>query len=382
MRRRPVRLNYTDEMEIPVPPEPNHRTEAKWKQRLAFLLRYVDDEVSLAKINFENSLGFTISGQKHRIKHAAQSQNEFRHLVRNAEKIGMKVNAAKTTLVCFSDALAYSPDAYIEDADGNVIRGQPTMKALGVRFSNRPDWKEHVAWIRKSFRARLWILRNLKKSGFNADELVHVYQSMLRPVAEYACVVFHSGLTDEQDEQIELLQNQALKCIYGPFISARKMREKAGILSLRARRIELCDMFVKKNSPESLNDLRNISCTMLASKIYESYVLDWVKSEVTLRSNQYGGVQGVGTDHILVEMWQGVLQDLEDYGAATVITSVDYSKAFNRMSYQYCLQALARNGASTNLLKLIATFLTDSTMTVKVGQTMSTPLPVSGGCPL
>ena len=78
IRRRPARLNYTDEMEIPIPPEPNHRTKAKWKQRLAFLLRYVDDGFSLAKINFENSLGFTINGQKHRVKHAAQSQNVFR----------------------------------------------------------------------------------------------------------------------------------------------------------------------------------------------------------------------------------------------------------------------------------------------------------------
>ena len=120
---------------------------------------------------------------------------------------------------------------------------------------------------------------------------------------------------------------------------------------------------------------------MLSSKIYESYVLDWMKKEVILRENQYGGVKGVGTDHVLVQLWQRILQDLEDYRAATVVTSIDYSKAFNRMSYQYCSEALARKGASTELLKLIATFLTNRTMTVKVGQTMSLPRSVSGGCP-
>ena len=144
---------------------------------------------------------------------------------------------------------------------------------------------------------------------------------------------------------------------------------------------EYVTVIPKKSSPEGLGDLRNISCTMLSSKIYESYVLDWIKTEVSLRGNQYGGVKGVGTDHLLVQLWQGVLQNLEDYRAGTVITSIDYSKAFNRMSYQYCLKALAKKGASTPLLRLIATFLTNRTMTVKVGQVMSDPRPVLGGCP-
>lgn len=120
------------------------------------------------------------------------------------------------------------------------------MKALGLRLSNRPNWNEHVAWIRKSFRSRYWILRNLKRRGFSAEELITVYKSMLRPVAEYASVVFHSGLTDEQDEQLERLQNQALKCIFGPFILARKMRDKPGLVTLQARRILLADKFAAK----------------------------------------------------------------------------------------------------------------------------------------
>ena len=104
-----------------------------------------------------------------------------------------------------------------------------------------------MAWIRKSLRGRFWILRNLKRSGFTSEELITVYKSMLRPVAEYGCVVFHSGLTDEQDEALENLQNQNLKCIFGPFLSARKMRSMGGLPSLRERRISICDKFAKKS---------------------------------------------------------------------------------------------------------------------------------------
>ena len=86
----------------------------------------------------------------------------------------------------------------------------------------------------------------------------------------------------------------------------------------------------------SLFQYYSISCTMLASKIYESYVLDWLKGEIKMRDNQFGEVKGLGTDHALFLLWQTVLEDLDDYRASTVVTSLDYSKAFNRMSFQEC----------------------------------------------
>ena len=93
LRRRfkPVRLNYSGELDCSVPEEPNHRTEAKWVVTRAKLLRFVDDGFSMARVNYKNSFGFTVNGVKYRVKHAKQSQNIFRHLVRNAEAIGMKV---------------------------------------------------------------------------------------------------------------------------------------------------------------------------------------------------------------------------------------------------------------------------------------------------
>ena len=69
---------------------------------------------------------------------------------------------------------------------------------------------------------------------------------MLRPIAEYRCSVFHSSLTDEQDEHIERLQSHALKCIFGLGLSARKMRDLADLPTLRQRRIDISDKFAQK----------------------------------------------------------------------------------------------------------------------------------------
>ena len=59
-------------------------------------------------------------------------------------------------------------------------------------------------------------------------------------------MVYHSSLTDEQDEELDRLQASALKCIFGPRISARKLCELADIMTLRRRREELCMKFANK----------------------------------------------------------------------------------------------------------------------------------------
>ena len=137
----------------------------------------------------------------------------------------------------------------------------------------------------------------------------------------------------------------------------------------------------KKSLPAGVNDLRNISCTMLPSKIYESYILNWAQEEVGVKENQYGGIKGCSTSHLLVGVMDDVMRGLEDDRASVMLTSIDYAKAFNRLSFQYCLAAFARLGASTPIIELLATFLSNRMMTVRVGESWSTPRPVFGGVP-
>ena len=144
---------------------------------------------------------------------------------------------------------------------------------------------------------------------------------------------------------------------------------------------EYVTVIPKKKMPASLADLRNISCTPLLSKIFEAYMLKKIQEETALKPNQYGGVKGCSTTHMVVGLLQEICENAEDYRSATVLTAIDYSKAFNRVSFQHCLEAYRRKGASTPVLKIIASFLTNRTMSVKVGNEWSSPLDVNGGCP-
>ena len=69
---------------------------------------------------------------------------------------------------------------------------------------------------------------------------------MIVPVADYGDVVYHSLMTDKMDYELDRAQNKALRCIYGPRIGGKRLREMAGVTTLRERRIKHCDTFAGK----------------------------------------------------------------------------------------------------------------------------------------
>ena len=75
---------------------------------------------------------------------------------------------------------------------------------------------------------------------------MRVYKVVLRPVHDYLCTVYHSMMTDAQDEEVERLQAHALKYIFGWKQSYAQLRALADVETLRARRIALSDKFAQK----------------------------------------------------------------------------------------------------------------------------------------
>ena len=117
------------------------------------------------------------------------------------------------------------------------------------------------------------------------------------------------------------------------------------------------------------------------SKVFESFILDRLKEEIKLKPNQYGGIKGCGTNHFLAETWHNIFLSLEDNRAATTLMSTDFSKAFNRMDHATCVKALAKKGASTQTIQMVAAFLNQRCMRVKVGSDFSEKIVLRGGSP-
>ena len=243
-RARNIPIQYSSEG-YTTPPAENKVGTQVLSQKPIKIRKYVDDNLICEKMNLGDVQ--VVQGEvAFKEKQAFPSQNAFRGVTGNAKKKGMKVNTSKTKILCISDAMNYTPRTFIFDSDGVKICNGHEMKLLGFYFGPKPTVDYQVRAIIKRLRQRYWSLRHLRKVGFNETELVKVYKTSILPVADYCDVIYHSMLTDEHDQLLERAQVMALKCIFDPKLSGRKLRELAGLETLRERRIKHCDAFAAK----------------------------------------------------------------------------------------------------------------------------------------
>ena len=144
---------------------------------------------------------------------------------------------------------------------------------------------------------------------------------------------------------------------------------------------ETVSVIPKNSSPAGLSEMRNISCTPVLSKVMEFFLLERLRSEVKVKTNQFGGIPGCGIDHYLVEVWDSILQNLDQPSSVSTLISVDFAKAFNTMSHQACLAAFQRKGSTPHSTRMIASFLSGREMLFRVGDSLSSPRPLNGGSP-
>ena len=134
-------------------------------------------------------------------------------------------------------------------------------------------------------------------------------------------------------------------------------------------------------TPTEPGHCRNISCTNLLSKVYESFLLEWARKFVNPSMNQFGGEKRCGAEHMLIDAWDYVTSSLEDNRSAAILTTLDYSKAFNRLGHAPCLRAFAAKGAPNQILGLLACFLSGRSMVVRVGAESAEPRQINSGAP-
>jgi hypothetical protein len=158
----------------------------------------------------------------------------------------MKVNGKKTGVLVISQALSYEARAHIV-ADSQEVNSTKSLKMLGFIIDSDGGIWGQIRSLRGRFRQRVWSLRLAKKCGMSEKDMISAYKTHVRPIVETNSVIIHSMATAEQSETLERQQTLALRIIYGPGLSARKMRERAGVERLEERRREACMSFVRKN---------------------------------------------------------------------------------------------------------------------------------------
>jgi hypothetical protein len=160
-----------------------------------------------------------------------------------SDKNLMRANCEKTKelVVDFGRSQSTIPRISVQ---GTEIERVESTKLLGVIITSKLTWGEHVDAIHSKASQRLYFLTLLKRAGMPAASMLKVYTAVVRPITEYACPVWHVGLTDEQSEKLESIQRRALNIIY-PDMSYRAALSQAGLPRLHQRRENLSrDFFI------------------------------------------------------------------------------------------------------------------------------------------
>ena len=145
----------------------------------------------------------------------------------------MKLNGKKTKEIILGPLQKAPPPQLV--IDGTAVERVASFKLLGIHISSNMKWDAHVEFVCAKSASRLHFLKRMKRACSNTGDLVCFYTTVIRPVLEYACPVWHSSLTKKLTIQLESQQIRAMRIIFGD-ISYDEALDIAGIPSLEDRR--------------------------------------------------------------------------------------------------------------------------------------------------
>ena len=163
-------------------------------------------------------------------------QEAAEHLAVWCHANGMRINTDKTKemIVLFNKRVCLDDVTPIVVNNSSIERVED-FKLLGVYFSADLTWNKHVKYITSKASKRIYVLCHLVRSGFSSEDVIKIYCSLIRPILEYACEVWHCGLTHKLSDDIEAVQRRCMKVIF-PYLSYADATAVAQLDTLSSRR--------------------------------------------------------------------------------------------------------------------------------------------------
>ena len=142
-----------------------------------------------------------------------KTQEDVQSIARWTRDNKMKLNEKKSNYMIISRAYSDVSTRIILN-DENLERVHH-VKLLGVWITDNLDWALNTRELCKKAYARITLLTKLKYAGTQIADLITIYNTFIRCLLEYCCIVWHSSLTIAQINSIERVQKISLRIILG-----------------------------------------------------------------------------------------------------------------------------------------------------------------------
>jgi hypothetical protein len=165
----------------------------------------------------------------------AKINRDLNRLSRWASKWLVTFNATKTVYLQVSRKLNPAPKPILM-LNGTQVKEVPTHKHLGLTFNSTLSWSDHIGALTTKANKCVGLLRRISRD-VPRKCLEILYKAMIRPILEYAGVIF-DGCADNQLDRLETVQRQAALSCTGAYrhTSHEKLLEELGWPLLLTRR--------------------------------------------------------------------------------------------------------------------------------------------------
>ena len=162
------------------------------------------------------------------------------------------INSRKCFVMLFSRSRtkAFPPEFVIGNSE--VLNVKKTLRILGVQVQDDLKWNSQVEKMVQRASQTTWVLRRMQSLGVDQQTLVDFWKAEGRVHLEFACPVWHSGLTVSQARDLDRAQRMAMAAITGrwePSHSGQLLQ--LGLEPLQLRRERICRSFAERTVKDS-----------------------------------------------------------------------------------------------------------------------------------
>ena len=184
-------------------------------------LKYFDDATVAVSLQLDSVLKsdpktrerpFTFSERYQKVLPSKQNilQQQLKNMEKFSTKIRMIIDKEKTKAMKFTRVIKTDFPLEVAFKDGAYLEVIKEVKLLGVIVDDKLGWNANSDYICKKAMSKLWLLRNMKKSGLTKTQLIDAYVKEVRSLLELAVPVWYSSISKIQSQKIETVQKAAL----------------------------------------------------------------------------------------------------------------------------------------------------------------------------
>ena len=219
--------------------------------------KFVDDLTVLEIVNLL-TVGLCSLNIKNQVPNDIKEDNQFIHpenlksqeylneISAWTDSMKMKINTNKTKIMLFNFTHKYQFSTRLE-LNGQVLDTVSETKLLGTILTNDLRWDKNTENIVKKAYGRMELLRKMSSFGAPKGDLKKIYLTFIRSHCEQSSSVWHSGLTQQNIDDIERIQKVSLKIILkGNYLNYENALKILDLSTLEDRRNELSLTFAQK----------------------------------------------------------------------------------------------------------------------------------------